>query len=875
MERTKYERYTEKIKSMDAVFAKLTLLEQATNEKEFDERIPFLLEEVGEYTQSERVYIFDWTSPKKDHYYNTFEWCKEGVTPQKQLLQDISIDVMPYWQSKFNKGQSIMIPDVEAIKESMPSEYELLKMQGIHSEIAVPIFSNHKLNGFIGLDNPELDFLEMSTKLVADVGIHLSFMRENKKIMQGLQEKQERLEREKHLLDALCIDYSSVYYCDLIEDTIKPIKENETTNGAIITAMSDSKKQSYKERIRFYYDNYVIKETAIDFLEKLSAEYLIDHLSSEDRLCYRYKASRNAAGHRGFEVQVARVHAKNEGFQIVMGYRYTDDVIISLDEMSHELVYSRSIMQALGEYYMSVIYVDLKHDIVQIAKIEEGYSTKFLEEKASKIPGYDEALKTYVRYYVVAEDQEEVLGNFSREALEKKFEKNIQFTMRYNCCSKDGGEQFCVEAHVVKVKSNVLKDSIVIGFRNVEDLVQKERNQIRAMEQALENARRANEAKNDFLSRMSHDIRTPLNGIIGIIDVNNRFPNNVELLQKNRNKAKEAARYLMSLINDVLDMSKLEEGNIVFLREPFDIIELFEEVVSLSQMRGQDMKIKVKSDGGVNLKYKKLYGSPLHIKRIFINLLSNAVKYNKYKGTIDCSSRMIHETKDHVTYEFTIQDTGIGMEANFKECIFDPFAKENVGDFSSYRGTGLGMSIAKNLLDLMGGTIQIESKKNVGSKFIVTMTFEIASDLIEETAKNVKEDTNIKGMKILLAEDNALNQEVAKFILEDAGAQVTIVEDGMKAMNTFAISKINEYDVILMDIMMPIMDGIEATKMIRSLDREDAKSVAIIAMTANAFSDDVYKSKNAGMNEHLSKPLDSDKMLKVISRYRKRTEECE
>ena len=866
MERTKYERYTEKIKSMDLVFEKLTLLEQATNEKEFDERIPFLLEEVGEYTQSERVYIFDWVSPKKDRYYNTFEWCKEGVTPQRDLLQDISIDLMPYWQDKFNQGQSIMISDVEAIKEIMPLEYNLLKMQEIHSEIAVPIFSNKTLNGFIGLDNPELNFLEMSTKLVSDVGIHLSYMRENKKIMHKLQERQERLEREKHLLDALCIDYSSVYYCDLIEDTIKPIKEDARTNGATITALSNTEKQSYKERVRFYYDNYVIKETAIDFLEKLSASYLMEHLSSEDRLCYRYKAATNAAGHRCFEVQVARVHAKNEGFQIVMGYRYTDDVIMSMDEMNHELLYSHSVMQALGEYYMSVIYVDLKHDIIQVAKVEEGYIEKFLNKKSNTVFGYDKALKTYIRYYVVSEDGEDVFDNFNRQALTKKLQNNTQFTMRYNC-SNDGEESFCVEAHVVKIKSEVLRNSVVIGFRNVEDLVQKEKKQIKIMQQALESAKRAEQTKNDFLLRMSHDIRTPLNGIVGIIDMSDRFPTDIKFLKKNRKKARDAARYLMSLIDDILDMSKLEYGETVLLHEPFDLMELLEEVDYLSRMRGQEMKIKIVSDGGENLKYKKLYGSPLHIKRIFMNLMSNAIKYNKYEGTVRCSSKIIYETKDHVTYQFTIEDTGVGIDTSFKKNIFDPFEKENLADFSANHGMGLGMPIVKKILDLMGGKIQVESEKNIGSKFTVTMTFEIVPDLVD---MNLIEDGNISGMNILLVEDNELNQEVAKFILEDAGAFVDTAEDGMQAMDAFVVSKEGYYDVILMDIMMPHMDGIETTNLIRSLERDDAKKVAIIAMTANAFSDDVYKSKNAGMNEHLSKPLDSEKMLKVISRYRKR-----
>ena len=579
MENTTCERYKEKIEDMDMVSSQMAYLDQAEDEEELNKRIPLLLEKIGEYTRSDRVYIFDLEEPEQKEYRNVFEWNKEGIESQKMRLQSVPIGAMLKWQDRFEQGKSIMLRNIEEIKESMPSEYQLLKMQDVKAEIAVPIISGNRLNGFLGLDNPDVNYIDISTRLMQDIGVHLSYIRENKRMRK------------------------------------------------------------------------------------------------------------------------------------------------------------------------------------------------------------------------------------------------------------------------------------------------KEQEQMKKMAEALEEAKRASAAKSNFLSRMSHDIRTPLNGVLGILDLNERHESDIEFVRKNREKAKIAANYLLSLINDILEMSKLESGKATLQREIFDIIDLLHEVITVCGMKSQEKKIQIEDDKGVNLIYRKLYGSPLHVRQIFMNLLSNAVKYNCYEGKVCCTSRMIREDGKNALYEFTVQDTGAGMDKEFLKHIFEPFKQEDMTVKSSYQGSGLGMAITKNLVDLMNGTIDVESTKGVGSKFVVTIPFEIA-DVSQNVKEEEKKEHGIAGMKILLVEDNELNMEIAQIMLEDAGAIVETARDGIEAVERFEQSELEEFDAILMDIMMPRMDGLEATRQIRRMPRADAKDIGIIAVTANAFIEDMQKTKDAGMNEHLAKPFEIGRMLHTIAKYR-------
>ena len=381
---------------------------------------------------------------------------------------------------------------------------------------------------------------------------------------------------------------------------------------------------------------------------------------------------------------------------------------------------------------------------------------------------------------------------------------------------------------------------------------------------AAKKAEAANEAKTEFLQRMSHDIRTPINGICGVVNMADHYADNMEKQTEYRTKVKEASNLLLELVNDVLDMSKLESGEIVLEEIPFNLSSISREVFVVIEQMAAEQNIQIEWEKK-EITHLDFIGSPGYVKRVMMNILSNAVKYNRENGHIYISCMEIpSEQPEMTTMEFVCRDTGIGMSEEFQKCVFEPFAQEHTGSRTKFAGTGLGMPIAKKLVEKMGGTITFESEKRVGTTFVIRVPFKINLEADKRVERGDVSEKSIKGLHILLVEDNELNMEIAEFVLQNGGADVTKAWNGKEAVELFRKSEPGGFDAILMDIMMPVMNGYEATKMIRSLDREDAKTIPIIAMTANAFTEDRQKAKEAGMNEHIVKPVDVELLIKVI-----------
>ena len=381
---------------------------------------------------------------------------------------------------------------------------------------------------------------------------------------------------------------------------------------------------------------------------------------------------------------------------------------------------------------------------------------------------------------------------------------------------------------------------------------------------AAKKAEAANEAKTEFLQRMSHDIRTPINGIRGMVNMADHYADDMEKQTEYRTKVKEASNLLLELVNDVLDMSKLESGEVVLEESPFNLSSIFREVFNVIEQMAAEQNIQIVWEKK-EIIHRDLIGSPMYVKRVMMNILSNAVKYNRENGQIYISCREIQSEQPEMTImEFVCRDTGIGMTDEFQKHIFEPFAQEHTGSRTKFTGTGLGMPITKKLVEKMGGTVTFESEKGVGTTFVIRVPFKIDPDADKREEQTDASEKSIKGLHILLAEDNELNMEITEFVLQNEGADLTKAWDGQEAVELFRNSEPGEFDVILMDIMMPVMDGYEAAKMIRSLDREDAKEIPIIAMTANAFTEDRIKAKAAGMDEHVAKPVDVELLIKVI-----------
>jgi two-component system, sensor histidine kinase len=471
---------------------------------------------------------------------------------------------------------------------------------------------------------------------------------------------------------------------------------------------------------------------------------------------------------------------------------------------------------------------------------------------------------------VCPDDRAELSKVFTLENVRKRLAIENEFTGNYRSIA-DG------ETHYYQYSVNRANESgtkAILGYQNIDDIIRtqlEEEKKRRKLEQAYQEklrtaadvADRANKAKTEFLLRMSHDIRTPLNGIRGMLDIADHYDTDIEKLRECRGKIRESSNILLELINEVLDMSKLESGEVILERVPFDLANISSEIFTVIGRMAEEQSIEIIED--CNIQHTRLIGSPIHFKRLVLNILSNAVKYNRPHGKVYVTCSEVPSGGKTTTLEIVIRDTGIGMSEEFQKHIFEPFRQENASVRTKYGGTGLGLSIAKSLAEKMNGTIAFESKKNVGTTFTVQVPFEVDFSEHIEVVQDGEEDVSIAGETIILAEDNDLNLEIAQFMIGESGANVIVAHNGEEAVNAFAASKPGEISAILMDLMMPVMDGYEATGKIRAMSREDAGIIPIIAMTANAFVEDRIATKKAGMNAHIAKPLNAKKMIRIIA----------
>lgn len=412
--------------------------------------------------------------------------------------------------------------------------------------------------------------------------------------------------------------------------------------------------------------------------------------------------------------------------------------------------------------------------------------------------------------------------------------------------------------------------ALMLLFRDVSEQKERDMEYQENLRRAAEEATLANAAKTDFLRRMSHDIRTPINGIRGMVQIADRFPNDAKKQAECRVKIMRSSDFLLELVNDVLDMSKLESGEMQLEEVPFNLNELLHDVGTLlstqAQARGITCTITMEDK-----REKHVIGSPLHLRQIFQNIGGNAIKYGRTGGYVHAACSIVSQTENTVRYRFICEDNGCGMSEEYQKHMFEPFSQENSGARTTYQGTGLGLSIVKKLVDAMGGTVTVVSEKGVGTTFITEIPLKLDPAAFDAEKPEEEIDTTVfRGLHVLLVEDNEVNMEIAAFLLEDSGAEVTKAWNGAEGLEKFKASAPGTYDLILMDIMMPVMNGLEAAEKIRALDRPDSETVPIFAMTANAFSDDAARSRKAGMNEHLTKPLDLEKITKAVRKYCKK-----
>lgn len=527
------------------------------------------------------------------------------------------------------------------------------------------------------------------------------------------------------------------------------------------------------------------------------------------------------------------------------------------------------IFNALCVNYTAAFCCDLINDSMEPIK-QKKFSHSAMSKSNIKNPNsYSEWIRYSFDNVVVKSESPDYMDVLGAKNIMKQLQTKESFTYRHRTIPNEAGMEY-FETTVVRLYSDEHCFKVILGYSPIDNIIADEKKRNEELTDALQAANKANQAKTTFLLNMSHDIRTPLNGIIGLLNIDETHFDDTQLVLENHKKMMVSANHLLSLINDVLQLSKLEDGTVELAHEVIDLAEMTRDIVTIIIDRATEAGVEWDYEKGkAVIPYPYIYGSPLHLRQIFLNIYGNCIKYNRPGGKITTIVDTVDEHDGICTYRWTISDTGIGMSEQYLNHIFEPFSQEKTDARSIYQGTGVGMSIVKGLVERMDGTITVTSKEGEGSTFVVVIPFEIAHPVTNTVQKPVQE-ADIHGLDLMLVEDNELNAEIAQVLLSDKGANVTVISDGKQAVERFSSEPPQTYDAILMDIMMPVMDGLTATKKIRALDRDDAKTIPIIAMTANAFQEDAQRCIEAGMDAHFTKPLDINKLINILAQFCKK-----
>ena len=854
----------EKLNNLESILGKIVVLDQAQSDEEIDHEINVLLEAIGRYSGAERVYTFENVNAP-DIYTNTYEWCAEGVTPQIDNLQSITTTDIAVWYQAFQKGDNIIIADLEQAKDIMPSEYEILKPQGIKTEISIPVRQKNEVLGFIGMDNPQIDKSQNFINLLELVSNHLGSIWKMARADRALKEKQYELTKEKQFSEVLSRDYTSVYYIDIENEKFQVLKLKDEANASRLLDDSIYDLSMYESLMEQYVRFNVVKEYAHEFRDKFCLKNLETELAKKERISMRYRSTPNAAGNEYFEAQAIRVNAFSEPLVIMFGFRHIDEVVAAeqkhqeeLEKALAEAELNNSIISAIGKIYTSIFRINLPGDWY-----EELSSDSEIHRLTGNRGVASEKMMELCDQFVTPEYHERIKAFYDVTTLKQRLCHDETIAMEY--LDKEGS--WILARFIVRRRDeNGDAEGILYVTSSIDDEKRREQNWIIIAEEA----NRANEAKSDFLSRMAHDIRTPLNAVRGFTSIARAHLNEPEKVKEGLDKIDTAGSYLQQLIDDVLDMSRIESGKMRLEPEKIHLSEAFDEYEEMvrSAYGGYDLDMVFRQH---DIVHDEILADELRLRQIYMNLLSNAVKYTPAGGRVEFElwQEQMPGT-DRVRVLSKISDTGIGMSPEYMKDMYSKFTRAVDTRVNKVRGSGLGLSIVKELVDMMNGKIQVQSEIGKGTTFRLAFEFSyIDESAVEDSKTEAADEIDCSGMHLLVAEDNDLNYEVAEELLKMQGIACERAVDGSECVQKFQEAEAGTYDAILMDMQMPIMDGVKATKVIRNMKGNKGKKIPIIAMTANAFESDVKKCRDAGMNEHLAKPLDMQKLLKELSKYRK------
>ncbi len=809
-----------------------------------DRSLEVLLEHLGKALDGERTYIFEQNESGGDD--NTYEWVAGGVEPEKENLQNVPREVCAIWYRNFTIGKHIVIGDLEDIRDTDPLQYENLKRQNIHSLVVVPLYDGKKIIGFYGVDNPPAKSLEYASNMLQTAAYFIVSSLKRRNLFRELQK------RSYNVLHALSVDYIGIYQvnfdtgqCEIYRDS-KPM-------GMDWAADFEDGYQSAMER---YISQYVVPRDQERLRAVTKKDYVLAQLRTKKKFYVRYQVKDSSYGLKHLEIHFSATEKTKEENCAIFAQRNVNAVVEQ--EEKYKLEARQSLEDILEGARTGIWTIEL----------EEGGQPRMYPDRTMQILlgvsdeiGPEECYRHW--FENIESDYVEMVQKAVQEILETG-RSEVIYPWNHPKLGK-----IYVRCGGVLDKTFKKPGACLNGYhQDITETMVTRKKQEQAIMELLEKVRRANSAKSEFISHMSHDLRTPINGILGMLAIIEKSPDDPERQRECRKKIRVSTEHLLSLVKDVLQVSKLESGRPATVEEPFDLHDTLEDCITILSTQAEEKGIRLVLEE-VDLQHSKLIGNSLYLKQILMNTIDNALKYNRPHGSVFVQVTETSFRNGVASYRFVIEDTGIGIGDDFKKHIFEPFTQEHPDARTHYNGVGLGMSIVKQLVDQMKGNIEVDSQLGKGSVFQITLPMQVdgawSTQPVDED-RNIQ--SNIAGMQVLLVEDNEINCEIVEFMLKEAGADVVTANDGKAAVEAFAASQPGTFGCVLMDLMMPVMSGYEATRVIRGLDRSDAKNVPIIALSANAFEEDVAMAKDAGMNEHLAKPVDIRKMFKVMSRFR-------
>ena len=684
-------------------------------------------------------------------------------------------------------------------------------------------------------------------------------MRNMKKlIISDKVQKEKEQKYSNQIISALTKDYTTILLCDLKQDTFEIIKGDTFTHNVHAEKQQlVPESNCYSERVQYFFENVLIKDSAPEYLERLLPDNLMKELKETDSIEIYHKTIPNGTGFRHFLARAIRLSNEEDHFKIILGFYSVDEIM----KKEQEIELQREIIEGLGKEYFSVLAVDLDKDLVFSYRESEETGKIFLDFCRKCGNRWSKMVPFYAKTMVADNTNGEFEKQLDLEVLRSQEE---DFSMTYEFKSETGIKYY--QARVAYVKKIDGTRMAVVGTRDIDSLIKKERMQEEKLKKAYAAAENANKAKTEFLNNMSHDIRTPMNVILGYNQLMKSLLTEPKQFDYQK-KIEQSGKLLLSIINNVLDMARIESGKMK-VDENYEVVgEIIDEIISTFSSKAKEKEIHL--SGSIQVTHRNVLCDGTKIREIYVNLVSNAIKYTQRGGNVTITvEEMPCEKEGYIKIKGEVEDTGIGMSKEYLPTLFEPFSREHNTTIGKVGGTGLGMSVVKRMIDLMGGSIEVKSELGKGTVFTFTLMHKVVDEKYYcqkmETADAPDMKENLRGKHVLLAEDNDLNAEIAIAVLEETGLIIERVEDGIQCVNRIEQMPSGTYDLILMDIQMPNMDGYKATQCIRHLDDKKKAEIPIIAMTANAFAEDVQAALNAGMNEHVAKPIDVEKLEEVI-----------